>query len=300
MSGRGGRRGGGGHAEGHGSDERWVISYADLVTLLLGFFIILYATSELDLQRFESISIGLAKAFNVDVKQGLDPEDSPLFQGGRGLLPGPLNTGRIDRDLAFIEGQLGDHERAQQILPGQVEVKREEDRIVFRVADSLVFASASAELRPGAHALLQVIGEIVSGLPNEIRVEGHTDTVPVATARYPSNWELSSARATAVLRHLVEDVGLDGSRVFAAGYGEFRPIASNETPEGRALNRRADIVVLYEPGQLALSGDVTADEPAAPDITPDLRPDLNPGLVPGGDDAPSATADEPAGAVEEE
>lgn len=301
MSGGGSRRGGGGHAEGHGGDERWVISYADLVTLLLGFFIILYATSELDLQRFESISIGLAKAFNVDVKEGLDPDDSPLFSGGRGFVSGPINTGRVDRDLALIETALSDRERAQLIVPGQVEVKREEDRIVFRVADSLVFASASAEVRASALPLLQVIGEIVNELPNEIRVEGHTDTVPVATARYPSNWELSSARATAVLRHLVEQVGVEPSRVFAAGFGEFRPIASNETPEGRSLNRRADIVVLYEPGQLALPDALPAgDEPPVPDITPDLRPDLNPGLVPEADDASSAAIDEPSGAAEEE
>ena len=301
MSGGGGRRGGG-HEEAHG-DERWVISYADLVTLLLGFFIILYATSELDLERFESISIGLAKAFNVDIKEGLDPEDSPLFDGGRGLLPGPINTGRIDRDLALIRGALADRERAQLIVPGQVEVKREEDRIVFRVAESRVFSSASAELRPGALPLLQVVGEIVGSLPNEIRVEGHPDTVPVATARYPSNWELSSARATAVLRNLVEVVSVDPARVFAAGYGEFRPIASNETPEGRALNRRADIVVLYEPGQLALdsgSGAAAAETPTVPDIRPDLRPDLNPGLVPDEGDASSAAEGAPVATAEEE
>ena len=299
---RGSRRGGG-HEEAHG-DERWVISYADLVTLLLGFFIILYATSELDVERFESIAIGLAEAFNGDVKEGVDPEDSPLFNGGRGLLPGPINSGHIDRDLDLIRGALADRERAQLIVPGQVEVKREEDRIVFRVADSLVFSSASAELRPGALPLLQVIGEIVGVLPNEVRVEGHTDTVPVATSRYPSNWELSSARATAVLRHMVEVVGVDPARVFAAGYGEFRPIAANETPEGRALNRRADIVVLYEPGQLVLdsaSGTATAETPTVPDIAPDLRPDLNPGLVPDAPapaDASSAVEGTPAATAE--
>ena len=287
MSGSSGRRGGG-HAESH-SDERWVISYADLVTLLLGFFIILYATSELDLERFESISLGLAKAFNVPVKEGLDPEGSPLFEGGRGILPGPINSGHINRDLELILEALAGRERARQIEPGQIEVKGEDDRIVFRIADSLVFPSASAELRPQALPLLQVIGEVILELPYEIRVEGHTDTVPVATERYPSNWELSSARATAVLRYLTEQVGLDPSRVFAAGYGEFRPIASNETPEGRALNRRADIVVLYEPDGTVpdLGGALspTLDRDIAPEVEPEEEsgsfvPDLTPDLAP--------------------
>ena len=175
-------RGRGGHAEESHGDERWVISYADLVTLLLGFFIILYATSELDIERFESISLGLAKAFNVPVKEGIDPAGSPVLEGGRGLLPGPINTGRVDRDLAIIQEALAGHERARELEPGQIEVRRfriaEDDSIVFRIADSLVFPSASAELRPGALPLLQVIGEVVRGLPNEIRVEGHTCSVP--------------------------------------------------------------------------------------------------------------------------
>ena len=272
-------RGRGGHAEEGHTDERWVISYADLVTLLLGFFIILYATSELDLERFESISLGLAKAFNVPVKEGIDPAGSPVLGGGRGLLPGPINTGRVDRDLAIIQETLAGHERARVLEPGEIEVRREDDSIVFRIADSLVFPSASAELRPGALPLLQVIGEIVRDLPNEIRVEGHTDAVPVLTERYPSNWELSSARATAVLRYLTEDGAVDPSRVYAAGYGEHRPLATNETPEGRALNRRADIVVLYEVEDLAgLSDEDLTD--FVPDLTPGIAPDLTPDLAP--------------------
>ena len=272
-------RGRGGHAEEGHTDERWVISYADLVTLLLGFFIILYATSELDIERFESISLGLAKAFNVPVKEGIDPAGSPVLGGGRGLLPGPINTGRVDRDLAIIQETLAGHERARVLEPGEIEVRREDDSIVFRIADSLVFPSASAELRPGALPLLQVIGEIVRDLPNEIRVEGHTDAVPVLTERYPSNWELSSARATAVLRYLTEDGAVDPSRVYAAGYGEHRPLATNETPEGRALNRRADIVVLYEVEDLAgLSDEDLTD--FVPDLTPGIAPDLTPDLAP--------------------
>ena len=213
------------------------------------------------------------------MKEGIDPAGSPVLEGGRGLLPGPINTGRVDRDLAIIQEALAGHERARELEPGQIEVRREDDSIVFRIADSLVFPSASAELRPGALPLLQVIGEVVRGLPNEIRVEGHTDAVPVLTERYPSNWELPSARATAVLRYLTEDAAVDPSRVYAAGYGEHRPLATNETPEGRALNRRADIVVLYEPEDFAgLSDEDLTD--FVPDLTPGIAPDLTPDLTP--------------------
>ena len=126
-------------------------------------------------------------------------------------------------------------------------VTRDEENIIIRLADNLLFPSASASIREDALPLLDIVGSILEDLPNQIRVEGHTDNVPVGTERYPTNWELSSARATAVLRYLVEQTGLEAGRAFAAGFGEFRPETSNLTPEGRALNRRADIVVLYPP-----------------------------------------------------
>jgi chemotaxis protein MotB len=121
----------------------------------------------------------------------------------------------------------------------------DDDRIIIRLADNLVFPSASADVRPEALPLLAIVAEAVNQTDNEVRVEGHTDNIPLATDRYASNWELSSARATAVLRLLTDEFGVDPSRMHAAGYGEFRPVANNLTPEGRALNRRADIVLLY-------------------------------------------------------
>lgn len=229
--------------------ERWVLSYADLVTLLLGFFIILYATSEVDIQKFESIGLGLARAFNVDIKES-GTEGSPIFDGGTGIIPDTLNSSPIDRDLELIREALRKQSEASGVAEGRITVSSDDQKIVIRLADTLIFSSASAALRAGALPLLDIVGAVLHGLPNEIRVEGHTDNVPVGTERYPTNWELSSARATAVLRYLVEEGGLDPERTFAAGYGEFRAIAPNLTPEGRALNRRADIVVLYPPAQI--------------------------------------------------
>lgn len=241
--------------------ERWVISYADLVTLLLGFFIIMYSASQVDAEKFKLFAFGLQNAFSVPVRDGA-AGGSPVFDGGRGLLPGPINTGTIQRDLEGIQSAVG--QRADGAgVGGQIVVTRQDDAIVIRLPNQLLFPSASADLRPEALAVLGVAGSVIAGVPHQVRVEGHTDNVPVGTERYPTNWELSSARATAVLRYLTEHSGVGPGRAFAAGFAEFRPVASNETPEGRALNRRADIVLLYPGGRASLSPIATAP-PGAP------------------------------------
>jgi len=244
-----------GHAEAH-PDERWVISYADLVTLLLGFFILLYATADANAAKFIKLSAGLAQAFNVPVKEGA--VGGSILDGGSGLVPaGP--QGKIDLDLAAIRNVI-QRESAVAGISGKILVSKDEDRITIRLADNLVFASASADVRDDAKPLLKIVADALKDNKNEIRIEGHTDNIPVVTERYPSNWELSSARATAVLRYLTEQLGVDARRISAAGYGPNKPIANNLTPEGRALNRRADVVILYPPAQI--SGPVTQGQPS--------------------------------------
>jgi len=245
--------------EGGGHDERWVISYADLVTLLLGFFIILYSTAELDVSRFEQLRFAFADAFNVDVKQGQNG-DSAFFQGGSGIVSGGA-LGLPDPQLELIKNRVDRKLEESGFALGTIVVGRQQDDIVIRLADHLLFPSASAELQPEARDLMQVVADVLQTVPNAVRVEGHTDNVPVGTAAYPTNWELSSARATAVLRSLV-DAGVAPTRLSAAGYAEFRPVASNATPEGRAQNRRADIVIISSP-TAAASG-----VPSFPDTTP--------------------------------
>lgn len=225
--------------------ERWVISYADLVTLLLGFFIILWSTSQVDLEKFNEVSVSLARAFNVEVNEEVGGQ-SPIFDGGSGIMPDVDGIRVIDLDLEFIRRAIDRRSTEVGVDSAKIAVSRGERRIIIRLADNLLFPSASAAIRTGALPLLDVVGSVIAELPNEIRVEGHTDNIPVGTSRYPTNWELSSARATAVLRYIVEEVGVPAERAFAAGYGQFRPEASNATPEGRALNRRADIVILYD------------------------------------------------------
>jgi chemotaxis protein MotB len=228
---------------GEEADERWVISYADLVTLLFGFFILLFASADQNRDKFFQLATGLSTAFNVPINEGL-LTDSPFFEGGSGILP-QFNSREmtIENDLAFIRAQVRERSIEAGVL-GQILVTQDEDGIVIRLADNLLFPSASADIRTEALPLLDIVAATVAGIDNALRIEGHTDSIPVATERYPTNWELSSARATAVLRRL-EDAGIDAARMHASGWGEHQPVAANTTPEGRALNRRADIVVLY-------------------------------------------------------
>jgi chemotaxis protein MotB len=242
------RRKRGHHEEEAEADERWVISYADLVTLLFGFFILLYATADQNITKFESLARGLSDAFNVPVNEGLD-NGNPVLDGGTGIVPGSADHARealIENDLLYVRNFV-EQRAAAEGLVGKIVVSQEADGIAIRLADNLVFPTASAALRLEALPLLDIAAAAVNQVGREVRVEGHTDNVPLVTDRYPSNWELSSARATAVLRYVVDEGGVDPTTIFAAGYSEFRPVASNLTPEGRALNRRADLIILYPP-----------------------------------------------------
>lgn len=240
----------GAHAEEH-PDERWVISYADLVTLLLGFFIILYATADQNISKFNALSRSLSSAFNVPVKDS--DGGGALFDGGTGIVPERNFGADLPVDLESIRRAI-QKETQNAGMDGKIVVEKGTDRIILRLSDNLVFTSASADIRPEARPVLAAVAKALQVNGNEVSIEGHTDNIPLVTDRYPSNWELSSARATAVLRALTENYGVDPKRVFAAGYGEYRPIASNLTPEGRAANRRADIVILYPPAKIGGTG----------------------------------------------
>lgn len=252
--------GGGGH------DERWVISYADLVTLLLGFFIILFASAKIDEDKYHELSFAFKQAFNVDVRAGQDGS-SPVFNGGLGVVPGGNFANLATPDVKSIRTSFDEQLSEAGLTASAVDVIRDGNGVVIRVSDRLLFASASSELNPDAIPLLRIVAGVIRGLASDVRIEGHTDDIPVTSDRYPTNWELSSARATTVLRFLVEDGDVDARRMVAAGYAEFRPLASNTTPEGRALNRRADIVLTaINPKRVAPTS------PASPQIDPGVAP----------------------------
>jgi chemotaxis protein MotB len=226
------------HAENH---ERWIVSYADMLTLLFALFVVLYAISDTNPEKLTVVRTSLDKAFDVGVLTSSDGA-SPVFEGGGGLSPSldemKLNSLKIVSDnMATFAAETG--------IIGKIQVRSSADGVTISLADDLLFASASADFRPGSQDVLQRLAALLNELPNEVRVEGHTDNVPVNSGTYSSNWELSSARATTVLRYLVDEAGMDPERMSAVAFADTRPIGDNATAEGRALNRRADIVIVY-------------------------------------------------------
>jgi chemotaxis protein MotB len=269
--------------EEHVNHEAWVIPYADMLTLLMALFLMLWAMSTLDLRKFEELATSLNSELGSGdrVVQPLDAEPGgPAPQMLDEAAPGAVEVEpRVGEDVftgiapsreqraeqalereeraavarAVEEAALGDvrdviAERAAALgLASSLDLRTEPRGLVVTIlSDRVLFAPGSARIRPEGREILGLVAEAVEGLPNQLAVEGHTDDRPIATAAYPSNWELSTARATNVLRELVASGGLPSGRVSAAGYGDERPVADNAAEEGRARNRRVELVVLAE------------------------------------------------------
>lgn len=197
--------------------SRWMIPYADLLTLLLGMFMLLYAIASMDKHGLESkveqLTRQISKAAPVKV-----PE---------------IKVSVLTKELQNKLGQTTG-----------ITVKQNDDGLVISLADNILFTPGNAVLNPNAQQKLDGIADLLRQQPHAIRVEGHTDNSPIATSQYPSNWELSTARATHIIQYLIRSHGFSAGRLSAAGYGEFHPIAKNSSIEGKQKNRRVDIVIL--------------------------------------------------------
>jgi chemotaxis protein MotB len=217
----------------HENLERWLLTYSDLITLLLAFFVVMYSMSKVDAKKFGK----MAEALNGVLKGGetvIKNENEPK-KTGHGL----LQIG----NLKMIQKQI--EERFKEInRQGEIRTEVTERGLVVHIMESALFPAASATLMPHAKEILDLIAVKVVNLPNHVRIEGHSDDLPIATPIFPSNWELSSARATSVVRYLTENHGISPERVSALGYGEYRPIKPNNCIENRAQNRRVDVVIL--------------------------------------------------------
>jgi chemotaxis protein MotB len=244
---------------GHVSHERWLVSYADFITLLFAFFVVLYSSSQMDKkklvqvsqaihgafqqlgvfagstagsdERVEAAPPGLAKINSLD--SGLTTED--VHNTGTGYGSSGMDITELRRDL---EEALGD-----EIRKHQIEMRFTPEGLVVSLREVGFFNSGEAEMLKDGQATLARIARILIDKGFQLRVEGHTDNVPIHNSRFKSNWELSTARATEVVALLVERYGFDPKSISAAGYSEYRPIAGNDTEEGRKKNRRVDIVV---------------------------------------------------------
>lgn len=216
--------------------ERWLLTYADMITLLMIFFIVLYAMSKADTERFRLVSASLQRAFAVTVYE------SPVEASATGAAAFDA------RIAAFVSlrGQVSAVAEDHNILD-DVQIHLVREGVVVSLSGNFLFESGRAEVRPEAYAVLDTVSKVLHDLPNEVRVAGHTDNVPIETPLYASNWELSTARAVAIVKYLVA-TGIEPERLAATGFGEFRPAAPNDSRTSRAKNRRAELLVVFPEG----------------------------------------------------
>jgi chemotaxis protein MotB len=228
--------------------ERWLLTYADMITLLLLFFIILYSMSTVNPAKYQELAQAFQNVFNGGPLQ-VFPTTST---GGAGILTGltpgqktATNRGGPNQGTGGASMLRSQAVSALQNLvkAGRVKVIPTENGFAISMISDLYFNPASATLAPDAMPALQEVAGFLGQISNSIVVEGYTDNLPVDTKQWISNWHLSSARSLAVLQTL-EDYGLPSERLSSAAYGETRPVVSNDTPEGRAQNRRVDIVIV--------------------------------------------------------
>jgi chemotaxis protein MotB len=264
----------------HSNHERWLVSYADFITLLFAFFVVLYASSQVDQKKVGKLALAIQIAFQdlgvfpaSTTQIPLDTNDPMPFSTVQAIQNVKRNTelGRIssppegslaaaseDTDLSTLQTELREALH-NEIALHEVALHRETDGLVISLREFGFFGSGSATIKPESLSALDRIASILAIRTYKLRIEGHTDNIPIHTAQMASNWELSTARATELVRILIIRHGYAPERLSAAGYAEYHPIASNLTPEGRAQNRRVDIVILSahgDPGNLPAGKDL--------------------------------------------
>lgn len=278
--------------EEHTNHEAWAIPYGDLITLLLAFFVVMYAISSVNEGKYRILSDSLVAAFRgtprtqepiqvgekqvgsgADIKMTLvqnsalegQPrqmleavpiaEDKPHHNAPRRMgVNLPLPDLASEEQTRMLERVAREVETAMQDLVDreQVRVRRYADRVEVEIRTDILFPSAVATLAPEARVIIERLSDALAPFPNAIRVEGHTDNVPIRTREYRSNWELSAARAATVVR-LMSEREIDPRRLAVLGYGEFRPVADNDSAEGRNANRRVLLVVTGIPAEPTLA-----------------------------------------------
>jgi chemotaxis protein MotB len=214
--------------------DRWLVSYADFITLLFAFFVVLYSAAQVDRRRAAQVASAIQTAFHQN--GSLPP---PAANGGS---PQSQTTPpNSDEQQSALKKQI-EQTLAAEISNGDVAVRTSPEGLVISLREVGFFDSGSAEIKASSAVAFAELAEILRKNGSDIRIEGHTDNVPIHNSKFSSNWDLSTARATATIRLLIR-YKLDPERMSAAGYAEFHPVIDNDTPEGRANNRRVDIVV---------------------------------------------------------
>jgi chemotaxis protein MotB len=238
----------------HVSQERWLVSYADFITLLFAFFVVLYSASKADEKKRAQVAASIDSAFQslgifTNAKRrpdkantGADATDKPVIPMNIVMGEDVLAPARVKEDLEQIRREL-QQTLSNQIAQHTVSIKIGRDGLIISLREAGFFKSGSAIPRPETLDTLRQVAASLSRAPYDLRIEGHTDNIPIHTAEFDSNWELSAARATRIARLFLDLKAMPPERLSAAGYSEFHPVASNSTADGRAENRRVDLVV---------------------------------------------------------
>ena len=251
----------------HTNHERWLVSYADFITLLFAFFVVLYASSQVDKKKVGKLAMAIQVAFQEmgvfdtsSTKVPVDLEDPMPFatvqtveslQRNASLAQivsrsdGALGGARENGDMAELQHEL-ESTLALEISRQEISLRREPDGLVISLREVGFFESGSGQMKQESQPAFDRIADLLRKRNCRLRIEGHTDNVPIHNVLFASNWELSTSRATEIIRLLIVKDGFDARQLSAAGYAEYRPVAPNSTREGRSMNRRVDIVILSE------------------------------------------------------
>ena len=250
--------------EEHENHERWLVSYADFITLLFAFFVVMYAVSSVNEGKYRVLSDSMIAAFRSPTKSLMPIQIGNIVKSPSGApveLP-PMAQNRLIQATRKHphsgdgdgEGKKALHQMANElaqafkplIAEDLVSIREGQLWLELEIRSAVLFDSGHAEVRPDALPIVDRVVDILSTVPNAVRVEGYTDDVPISTSRFRSNWDLSAARAGSMVHHLLER-GIDPLRLSLAGYGEYRPVADNASEDGRTRNRRVVLVVLATP-----------------------------------------------------
>lgn len=227
-----------------GLDE-WVMTYGDMMSLLLTFFVLIVSFSSMQETKFEQAIKSLHEAFGVlSSAESVIVMETPII---------PNHTPQDEEAEFLYEVRAVEQAILEQGLNKEVEVQVTGDGVVFRVNSEFAFDSGGSTLQQGPRKVLARVGAFLQKFPYNIRIEGHTDSQPIKSSKFPSNWELSAARSVAVARYF-QGMGLQPERIAATGFGEFHPIADNGTPKGRAKNRRVEIYLKLDKRDLPKDG----------------------------------------------
>ena len=240
---------------------KWMVTYSDMVTLILVFFILLFSMSQIDLVKFQAISESFKNLMIFDFYPSPIPMENPTESTSHmesGRLSNEFETPTLlddmnDRDQEGEEkGSLDqlmedvEHYLEENDLGNVITANRTEQGVVLVLQESILFDSGEAEILESGKPFLNKVGTLLAEIPNHVNVEGHTDNRPISNYRYPSNWELSGARASSVIRYLIEQNNFDETRFSAVGYGDTRPAVDNNSIQNWGKNRRVEIVILEE------------------------------------------------------